>query len=338
MGNTSVVQSILVLEDRPAIADEVKTALEKQGYGVTVMSDVIAGLNAIHTTRPEMLILALSLNGAIELLQKLHTEPRPPRLPVIAICPMQVDVFELWRLGVDACLTVPFNPQELVIYARRIFKSIDEDLALAKLDFAGLFAKWLAEPLQSVIGQSLKSVVYYALAYEYPYFDVDDPNDSGGCQGIHLVFEAGELELDWDWQQIFRAAADDFVSPPIVYHLVARSTSQRRPTVSVPTEDDCSGLAVLDAMEAKIWKRVVGEPLVGGKVWGVALPGERYSPQAVELQFPSGQAVIAVGMTADMSMGDGDEMLVFSEAEWKQRLSEPAASLIEIWSARNAGA
>jgi len=206
-------------------------------------------------------------------------------------------------------------------------------------EYVSLFATCMAEPLQHVIGQALKSVIYYPLQYDCQHFDIDGPNDSGGCQAIHLVFETGELELDWDWLQIFRAAADDFVSPPIVYHLIARSTSQRRPTVCVPTEDDCSGLGALDAMEAKIWKRVVGEPLVGGKVWGVALPEERYSPQSVELQFPSGQIVVAVGMTDDRSIGDGDEMLVFSAEEWRQRLSESEQeSLVEIWPAQNPGA
>jgi hypothetical protein len=78
--------------------------------------------------------------------------------------------------------------------------------------------------------------------------------------------------------------------------------------------------------------------LLSVTVWGVLLPEERYSPQAVELRFPSAHIVVAVGMTADLSVGDGDEMLVFTQQEWAQRLSgQTSDALVAFWSAKLPG-
>jgi hypothetical protein len=206
------------------------------------------------------------------------------------------------------------------------------------------FQQWIVEPLQNVIGQPLLSVLYYVLHVDYAGFDVDAPNASGGCQGVRLIFADGELELDWDWQSIFRAASDDFVSPPIVYHLVARSASERQATVRITTEDDWSAVRVVHATEGLPWKDVSGEALLDATVWGILLPEERYSPQAVTLRFPSAQVVVALGMTADLSIGDGDEILVFTETEWTQQITTQMPGLmprqdvlVAFWSTGDSG-
>ena len=195
-------------------------------------------------------------------------------------------------------------------------------------EYNRLFTNMIAAPLEKVIGRSLISVVYYVLNGDFPDFDTSAVNKSGGCQGIHLTFDGGQVELDWDWQRVFRPSHEDFLSPPIAFHLVARPLSERQGTVSPFTVDDGNGLVAIDATPVMPWGQAFGEPLLSVTVWGVVLPENRYSPQAVGFAFPSGQAVVAIGMTDPFSIGDGDEVLVFSGTEWTQRRGTTQADTI----------
>lgn len=190
----------------------------------------------------------------------------------------------------------------------------------------------IVEPLTRVIDQSLQHVIYYVLQGDYPDFNVDAPNTSGGCQGVHLTFSEGEVEFDWDWQSALIPRRDDFDSPGIAYHLVARSTSERQGTVQVPTEEDYACLLALDATNAASWRALQGEPLQAVTVGGAPLADGRYSPQAVQLSFPSAQVVVAIGMSDPLNIGDGDEVLVFADTAWPLRLTDWHLPLVDIWS------
>jgi hypothetical protein len=199
-------------------------------------------------------------------------------------------------------------------------------------EYARLFTNMVTGPLEKVVGKSLISVVYYVLNTDLSGFDANTANTSGGCQGIHLTFEGGEVELDWGWQHAFRPSNEDNLSPPIAYHLVARVESERRRAVRAHTADDIVGLTAVDATTSIPWDQANREPLLSVTVWGVALPASRYSPQAVVFEFPCGQIVVSIGMTTPLSIGDGDEVMVFSGHEWAQSFdSIPQDFLIPTW-------
>lgn len=196
------------------------------------------------------------------------------------------------------------------------------------------FKRLIADSLERVIGKPLQSVTHYVLQQDYNGFDADKPNTSGGCQGIHVSFAGGEVELDWDWEDEFNPAPDDLTSEPTAYHIVAHPTSMRRAAVCIPTDDENNcGLAAIDATKAQPWKDIGEQLLKGVDVLGLPLPDGRYTPQAVRLSFSSAQIIICIGISASMSIGDGGEVLILTEHEWAQKLSEhPYGWLVNFWS------
>lgn len=196
-------------------------------------------------------------------------------------------------------------------------------------EYFELFASMITEPLSNVVGRSIQSVIYYPLYHDMSSFDVGDPNGSGGCQGIRLIFDYGEVELDWNWDAAFRS------SSAIAFHLGASSSSYRQACVRQNDEENEAwcGLAAIDATAAIPWKSVHGEMLRGVTVWGFLLPNALYSPQAVTFLFDSSTIAITIGYTSDMEfIGDGDEVLVFTEREWTRRVAQQTrCEFVPFW-------
>jgi hypothetical protein len=194
-----------------------------------------------------------------------------------------------------------------------------------------LFKSTVQDPLERVIGRSLTSVAYFVLACDVPGYDLSAPNESGGCQGVWLGFADGEMELDWD----FREAA--FRDDSTHFYLVARSASERSAAVREAGDTDEGGLVRADVPQVGPWSRMIGETLETVAVWGWKLADGEATPQAVSLTFASEEITVAIGYSertaTGWGIGDGDEVLVFDEAEWSQRLQrlDPNTSLDLIW-------
>ncbi len=170
-------------------------------------------------------------------------------------------------------------------------------------------------PLLSLVGQALKAVNYYYLWYGDD-FDSERPNECGGCQGVHLIFDRSEVELDWDYRPEFRGGDGG-----IAYHLTASDHSTRREYLRASTTDNVGGLTLISAAETRLWRKFIDKPITHLELLGEHLDGERCSPQALRLYFPDESVIIAIGMTPYndppvMYVGDGDEVLVFSEQDW----------------------
>ncbi len=125
-----MTQTVLVIDDRRDIAEIVETSLTEKGYGVTIASDVAAGIEKIAAENPDMLILGLALPDAFAMMQRLRAAVQSARLPVILILrawALEEDVRKGWDLGVDAYLPAEFDRRELLAYVGRIFKSTNEE-------------------------------------------------------------------------------------------------------------------------------------------------------------------------------------------------------------------
>ena len=179
-------------------------------------------------------------------------------------------------------------------------------------EYDSLFYKLIVAPLQGVAGIALRAVNYYIIWGE---FDPETPNEYGGCQGINLLFDGSEIELDWGFEHALRGGDSG-----IAYHLAATDHSVRRGGIREWTEDETGGLNLIHATHTQFWKGLIGEPVVRLEVLGARIDEVCYSPQAIRLHFPSASVVIAIGMTHQedqlVSVGDGDEVLVFREQEW----------------------
>ena len=183
----------------------------------------------------------------------------------------------------------------------------------------------LVAPLSKVVGQQLRQVLYYVLQGE---FDAEAPNASGGCQGARLIFDEGEAEFDWDFIGSFRGDG-------VHYHITVRDHSLRQQNARRSTDKDTGGLGCIDATETSIWRNFIGKRLDRFEVLGYTMAGNSMSPQAITLQFANESIVIAVGITPGspatlLSIGDGDEVLVFSEREWQSLSPEIKGSLISL--------
>jgi hypothetical protein len=200
-------------------------------------------------------------------------------------------------------------------------------------EYERVLSQCVVEPLERVLGTTLQRVVYYVMQCDYDDFDVDAPNASGGCQGVHLIFSDGEVEFDWDWEQIFLPLPEDVVSPGIGFHLVVRPLSERAASVRIPIDyDDVSGTRAMEATHAVPWKAIHREALQYVTVGGALLADGRISPQAVRLSFPSAQVVVTLGMSDPPGIGDGNEILILTEPEWPLKLSDWKVPIVNIWS------
>jgi hypothetical protein len=169
------------------------------------------------------------------------------------------------------------------------------------------FEEFVTGPMIKSVGTALRSVEYYALDCDLPDFDASDLTASGGCQGVHLTFDGGEFEVDWGIVPDLRDPNGYFA-----YHLMVR------PLLKGQVSEILHGRTPVNATEALPWKSVIGETLLTVSVQGIVLEEHRPFPQAVEFTFPSGRIYVIVGWTGTiLSLGDGDEVLVFSAEEWE---------------------
>ncbi|MGO4596898.1 response regulator transcription factor [Terrabacter sp. 2RAF25] len=107
---------VLVVEDEPAIADVLRLNLRAAGYGVAVVGDGAAALEATRTLRPSALVLDIGLPtlDGIEVCRQLRG--RGDWTPVLFVTARDDEVDRILgiELGADDYITKPFSPRELV--------------------------------------------------------------------------------------------------------------------------------------------------------------------------------------------------------------------------------
>jgi two-component system, OmpR family, response regulator MtrA len=107
---------VLVVEDEPAIADVLRLNLRAAGYGVEVVGDGAAALDATRDLRPTALVLDIGLPtvDGIEVCRRLRA--RGDWTPVLFVTARDDEVDRILgiELGADDYITKPFSPRELV--------------------------------------------------------------------------------------------------------------------------------------------------------------------------------------------------------------------------------
>ena len=122
---------ILVVDDNPAVRDEVETVLRLDGFEVRTIEDAMSALREVETFRPDLLVLDVTLvkphpDGSggvdgIDLLRKLREHSEVPVLMLTETTIGFVKVAAL-SMGADDYLTKPFDPAELVARIRAILR------------------------------------------------------------------------------------------------------------------------------------------------------------------------------------------------------------------------
>ena len=125
-----MARKILVVDDERHIVRLVQVNLEKVGYQVVTAYDGVEALEQVAKETPDMVILDVMMPrmDGFEVLKKLQADAKTRDIPVIMLTAkaQDADIFRGWSSGVDAYLTKPFNPMELLAFVKRIFQALNE--------------------------------------------------------------------------------------------------------------------------------------------------------------------------------------------------------------------
>ena len=121
---------VLVVDDEVNIVRLIQVNLERHGYQVTTANNGVQALEKIREDRPDLLVSDVMMPemDGFELLANVRRDPPLSDLPVIMLTAkaQDRDVMEGYTRGADMYLTKPFNPAELLNFAKRILSSQSE--------------------------------------------------------------------------------------------------------------------------------------------------------------------------------------------------------------------
>ena len=115
---------ILVVEDERAISDLLRIYLSREGFGVQVESDGLAGLSAARTLHPAAIILDVGLPSmdGTEICRKLRAESNWTPVLFCTARDDEVDRVVGLELGADDYITKPFSPREVVARVKAVVR------------------------------------------------------------------------------------------------------------------------------------------------------------------------------------------------------------------------
>ncbi|MGE6605460.1 response regulator transcription factor [Halomonas sp. NPDC076908] len=109
---------VLVVDDEPNIVLSLEFLMEQAGFEVVTAEDGEQALARVEDTRPDLLLLDISLPGisGFDVLERLRSKEATAQLPIIMLTAHGRDVEREkgMALGADDYITKPFSTQSLV--------------------------------------------------------------------------------------------------------------------------------------------------------------------------------------------------------------------------------
>ena len=120
------MSKILIIEDEAKIARFIELELAHEGYEVQSAGDGVAGLKAVQSFKPDLLVLDLMLPGlsGIEVCRRLRASEDTNTLPILMLTAKD-DVSDKVMgldMGADDYMTKPFAIEELLARIRMLLK------------------------------------------------------------------------------------------------------------------------------------------------------------------------------------------------------------------------
>ncbi len=121
------IAKILVVEDEKSITDLVSAYLEKEGFDFRIVGDGHAGLKAVRTYKPDIVVLDIMLPqmDGLEMLSKLRGESDTYVIMLTAKSEEMDKIIGL-SMGADDYLTKPFSPRELIARIKAAWRRTSE--------------------------------------------------------------------------------------------------------------------------------------------------------------------------------------------------------------------
>src|SRR4051794_22907567 len=118
---------VLVVEDERPIADLVRLYLTRDGFGVHVEHDGVAGLAAARKLRPVACVLDIALPGldGTEICRRMRESGDWTPVLFLTARDDEVDRILGLELGADDYITKPFSPRELVSRIKAVLRRVD---------------------------------------------------------------------------------------------------------------------------------------------------------------------------------------------------------------------
>jgi chemotaxis family two-component system response regulator PixH len=122
--NTTLMGTILIVEDTPSEMELITHYLKESGYSVISAVSAKEALNIAIEQKPSVIVTDIVMPGmsGFELCRNLKKHPITEKVPIIICTSKNQEIDRLWGMkqGADAYITKPFTREQLV----RAIKSV----------------------------------------------------------------------------------------------------------------------------------------------------------------------------------------------------------------------
>lgn len=136
-----MARRLLVVDDDPGLLRAVAETLRAEGYEVTTARRGAEALTRIAESLPDLIVSDIRMPGmdGYELVRNLRASARTKLIPIVFLTAKDetADRIAGFRTGVDAYLTKPFEPDELLAVVANILRRVESMHA----EIARLFGK-----------------------------------------------------------------------------------------------------------------------------------------------------------------------------------------------------
>lgn len=121
-------ETILVVEDEPALRDTLTYNLKKDGFTVEAVGDGRSALESARRLKPDLIVLDLML-PEMDGLDVCRAIRRESDVPIIMLTARVEEIDKLigLEIGADDYMTKPFSPRELVARVRVVLRRVSGD-------------------------------------------------------------------------------------------------------------------------------------------------------------------------------------------------------------------
>jgi DNA-binding NarL/FixJ family response regulator len=145
-----MAKRLLLVDDEPNLLRAVAACLRAEGYQVITTRSGRDALSTLAETVPDLIISDIRMPGmhGYTLVHRIRSSPRTALVPIIFLTAkdQKADRVEGFRTGVDAYITKPFEPDELLAVIASIFNRVERMRAEV--------ARLIGEPVSSQLEPS----------------------------------------------------------------------------------------------------------------------------------------------------------------------------------------